>query len=358
MSKKIKTISLFSGAGIGELLLPRDKFDVILANELLPLRAHCYSFFYPNTEMICGDITTQQIKNKIISVANLKKASLLIATPPCQGLSTLGKNKGQMQYEEDRRNFLILEVLDIIDKTSFDYILIENVPNFIDMYFPYDGSYQKLEQILRYKYSCNYNIEISVLNAKNYGISQSRPRAIIKLWKKGMFWAQPKEEQEIPLKAAIGHLPSLEPGQNSGIPWHWAKKQNERAVLALRHTASGKSAIANEVYYPKKKDGTRIKGFHNTYKRMVWDQPCPARTTYSGSVSSHNNVHPGHKLADGTYSDPRVLTLLETFIVSSIPNDIKFPPDATENFIRTVIGEAIPPKLMKKIVELIGQEMR
>ena len=76
--------------------------------------------------MLCGDITDAQIRDEIISVANLEKASFLIATPPCQGLSTLGKNKGQAQYEVDRRNFLILEVIDIIDKCSFDYILIEN----------------------------------------------------------------------------------------------------------------------------------------------------------------------------------------------------------------------------------------
>lgn len=89
---------------------------------------------------------------------------------------------------------------------------------------------------------------------------------------------------------------------------------------------------------------------------MAWDQPCPARTTYSGSMSSHNNVHPGRLLEDGTYSDARVLTLLETFIVSSIPEDIKFPKDSSDTFIRTIIGESIPPKLMMKIIELIGSK--
>ena len=88
---------------------------------------------------------------------------------------------------------------------------------------------------------------------------------------------------------------------------------------------------------------------------MVWDQPCPARTTFSGSMSSHNNVHPGHKLPDGTYSDARVLTLLETFIVSSIPETIDFPKDSTDTFIRTVIGEAIPPRLMMEVVNQIGR---
>ena len=129
----------------------------------------------------------------------------------------------------------------------------------------------------------------------------------------------------------------------------------ERLVLALKHTPSGKSAIANEVYYPKKEDGTRIKGFHNTFKRMIWEQPCPARTTYSGSMSSHNNVHPGTLLDDGTYSDARVLTLLETFIVSSIPEDVNFPEWASDNFIRTIIGEAIPPRLLECIINQIGK---
>ena len=351
----MKAISLFSSAGIGELRIPRNKFNFVLSNELLEKRSECYRFFYPNTRMLNGDITNPIIKEDIIKTANKEKVKLLLATPPCQGLSTLGKNKVQDDYVNDRRNFLILEVLDIIDASDFDYILIENVPKFIEMFFPFDGGYYQLEQILKKKYSDKYNIEIRVLNAKDYGIAQSRPRAITKIYKKGLKWRWPIEQQEITLEQAIGHLPSLEAGQDSGIKWHKAKPEIPRLVLAMKHTPPGKSAIYNEVFYPKKEDGTRIKGFHNTFKRMVWDQPCPARTTYSGSLSSHNNVHPGRLLPDGTYSDARVLTLLETFIVSSIPEDIEFPADATDNFIRTIIGEAIPPRLLEQILKYIGK---
>ena len=280
---------------------------------------------------------------------------MLIATPPCQGLSTLGKNKKQIHYEKDKRNYLILSALNIIDRCDFDYVLIENVPKFLEMYFPYENDYFKLEEILNKKYADKYIIEARVLNAKDYGICQSRPRAIIKMYKPYKKWSWPATEAEIPLRDAIGDLPSLESGETSDIPWHFAKKHNDRAVLALKHTPTGKSAIANDVYYPKKEDGTRIKGFHNTFKRMVWDQPCPTRTTFSGSMSSHNNVHPGRLLPDGTYSDARVLTLLETFIVSSIPNDVDFPKGSTDTFIRTVIGESIPPKLMMKVIEKIGE---
>lgn len=355
MMNKIKAISVFSSAGIGELLLKNTNVEVVAANELLPKRAECYSHFYPNTDMYCGDITLEETQDYMVSAAQKSGAKMLIATPPCQGLSTLGKNKKQIHYEKDKRNYLILSALNIIDRCDFDYVLIENVPTFLEMYFPYENDYFKLEEILNKKYSSKYKIEARVLNAKDYGICQSRPRAIIKMYKPDKKWSWPSEEQEITLREAIGYLPSLESGESSDIPWHFAKKHNERAVLALRHTPTGKSAIANEVYYPKKEDGTRIKGFHNTFKRMDWDQPCPTRTTFSGSMSSHNNVHPGRLLPDGTYSDARVLTLLETFIVSSIPEDIDFPKDSTDTFIRTVIGESIPPKLMMKVIEKIGK---
>lgn len=355
MMNKIKAISIFSSAGIGELLLKNTNVEVVAANELLPKRAECYSHFYPNTDMYCGDITLEETQDYMVSAAQKSGAKMLIATPPCQGLSTLGKNKKQIHYEKDKRNYLILSALNIIDRCDFDYVLIENVPTFLEMYFPYENDYFKLEEILNKKYSSKYKIEARVLNAKDYGICQSRPRAIIKMYKPDKKWSWPSEENEITLREAIGYLPSLESGESSDIPWHFAKKHNERAVLALKHTPTGKSAIANEVYYPKKEDGTRIKGFHNTFKRMDWDQPCPTRTTFSGSMSSHNNVHPGRLLPDGTYSDARVLTLLETFIVSSIPEDIDFPKDSTDTFIRTVIGESIPPKLMMKVIEKIGK---
>lgn len=350
----MKAISLFSSAGIGELRLPKDQIDFVLANELLEQRANCYRYFYPQTEMLCGDILNPSNKQYIIDKANNEHVDLLLATPPCQGLSTLGKNKVQEQYINDRRNFLILEVLDIIDACNFSYILIENVPKFVEMFFPYKKNYWLLEHILKDKYSDRYNIDVQVLNAKDYGVPQSRPRAIIKIWKKGLKWGNPEPEAEITLEQAIGHLPSLEAGESSNIKWHYAKKEVPRYVESLKHIPTGKSAI-NSPYHPLKADGTPITGFHNTFKRMHWDQPCPARTTFSGSFTSHNNIHPGRQLPDGTYSDARVLTLLEIFIVSSIQEDITFPTGSSDRFIREIIGEAIPPLLLAKIISMIGK---
>ncbi len=150
---------------------------------------------------------------------------------------------------------------------------------------------------------------------------------------------------------AIGHLPSLEAGEKSQIKHHVAKNHNARDIEAMRYTPEGQSALKNEIHYPKKADGSRISGFHNTYKRMRWSEPAKARTTNSGNIGSHNNVHPGRNQNNGTFSDARVLTLLETFIVSSLPENWNFPTWASDSFIRTMIGEAIPPLMCKKIIE-------
>ncbi len=132
----LKGVSLFSSAGIAETYYNEINVDIVLANELLEKRVNLYKHLYPDTEVICGDIQKKEIKEKILSNIN-DDIKLLVATPPCQGLSSIGKNKTQEAFISDKRNFLIFDVFEIIDQSDFDYILIENVPMFLKMYFTY-----------------------------------------------------------------------------------------------------------------------------------------------------------------------------------------------------------------------------
>ena len=362
MNKPVIGLSLFSGGGIAETYFEEIGIHIAVANELLPDRAKFYQYTHPQTKMICGDITDQGIFDRVIQESKLAKATFLLATPPCQGMSTLGKKK----YISDKRNSLVHYVLKAIDALYPDYVLIENVPKFIELLYNSDGTTYDAQiangkpfhivDLLKHLYSEIYNIEMKFLNAMNYGVPQSRPRAIIKMYKKELPWPWPEDEEHIiTLREAIGDLPSLESGEHSTIKWHNALVHNERQIEALRHTPEGKSAMKNEIYYPKKIDGSRVKGFHNTYNRMRWDEPAPARTTNNHLMSGHNNVHPGRPLPDGTQSDARVLTLRELIIVSSLPLDWNLPTDMKESFIRELIGEAVPPLLTKKIAEKIFQ---
>ena len=54
------------------------------------------------TESICGDIRNIEVYRKITSESIKMNVDFILATPPCQGMSTIGK-----QHLFDERNQLI-----------------------------------------------------------------------------------------------------------------------------------------------------------------------------------------------------------------------------------------------------------
>ena len=122
----------------------------------------------------------------------------------------------------------------------------------------------------------------------------------------------------------------------------------------MQHTPSGESAIHNDVFYPQKPDGKRISAHENQYRRHEWEKPGRPKTQHNGVISSLCCVHPGHPYTinnETLYSDPRVFSIYELLIVSSLPTDWPIPSWATDTMIRHVIGEGIPPLLVKSLVE-------
>ena len=95
---------------------------------------------------------------------------------------------------------------------------------------------------------------------------------------------------------------------------------------------------------------------------MFWEKPAPTVTRYNVSIGSQNNVHPGKfwrrdENGDKMYSDPRVLSIYELMKISSLPDDWNIPEWAKDELIRHVIGEGIPPLLIKKIVNGIKEKL-
>ena len=127
----MKALSLFANVGIAETYLRDLGIDVVLANELVEQRAKFYSHLYPRCKMICGDITKQNVFDEIVTESKSAGIDLVMATPPCQGMSSLGRK----EYDTDQRNFLIFRVFDVIDSLDLDFVIIENVPKFFKMFF-------------------------------------------------------------------------------------------------------------------------------------------------------------------------------------------------------------------------------
>lgn len=350
----MKAISLFSCIGVAEYYLKDIGIDVVVASDIDKKRCSVHKFLYPDTIMVTGDIRDNTTKKRILQSAGNQTIDILISTPPCQGMSSVGKNRSltSLASSSDERNHLILESFDIIDAIKPSFILFENIPRILNVFMPFEGKSLKIGDILQQKYGGEYEIKINVFNCCHFGVPQNRERCFIRLFKKGLRWDDPIPESHIiTLYEAIGHLPSLEAGEHSNIKNHWARKHPAAQIDWLRHTPTGHSAVDNIKHYPIKTNGVRVKCYRNCYKRMSWDMPAPTVTMRNEIMSSQDKVHPGRSLGGGLWSDARVLTPRELLTVMTLPPDLDLPTFVSDTAIRQFIGEGIPSLMVKKIME-------
>lgn len=367
----MNVLSLFANIGVAEAYLRDINVEVVVANEIDKRRAKLYQDIYPECNMICGDITEELVFKKIIEESIKKRVDVIMATPPCQGMSTAGQ-----QDENDERNSLVIPVIRAIQQIKPKYVFIENVPQFLNTEIMVDGIRVPIPTIIKKELGENYNIVMEVIDTANYSVPQTRERTIVLLSKKdtGFIWNLPhKDEKVVTMRDAIGDLPIIDPyikdisrEELLEMYPHYEKRKKaalkisrwnsppvhiKRQVVAMQHTPTGCSAFDNKEFYPIKENGDPVKGYHNTYKRQNWDTPAYTVTMDNRKISSQNNVHPGRKQRNGLYSDARTLTVYEIMLIMSLPPNWPIPSKTSEAFLRRIIGEGIPPLFVKKVFE-------
>lgn len=373
MNYRHRILSLFANIGVAEAYLENIGCHVSVANEVVGRRAVLYNKIYPVTNMICGDITNKSVYNRIVEESRKAGIDVVLATPPCQGMSTVGE-----QNENDERNNLLIPAIHAIQDLNPQYAVIENVPNFVNTSINYHGERCLLTDIIHRELGAYYNISINIINTDNFDVPQSRERMIALLSRKDCKeWTIPQESvSKVTLRDAIGWIPEIDPFVkdlstnefNRLFPDYERKRERAlsisrwnippvhiyRQVQAMQYTPTGKSAFENPVHKPVKEDGTLVKGYSNTYMRQRWDTPAFTVTMDNRKISSQGNVHPGRLIkkndnGEDLYSDPRALTLFELMLVMSLPQDWPIPANTDEAFVRRIIGEGIPPLFVKKL---------
>jgi DNA (cytosine-5)-methyltransferase 1 len=151
--------------GVAEYYFREIGINVLVASDIDAKRCDVHQFLYPETKTVCGDIRSEKTKSEILKAVGKEKIDIVISTPPCQGMSSVGKNRSysSLTNQEDERNYLILESFKIIDEVSPSYILFENVPRILKVVLPYEGELLSIEDILKRKFGDEYNIKINVL---------------------------------------------------------------------------------------------------------------------------------------------------------------------------------------------------
>ena len=133
--KEYKYISLFSGGGIGDIGFRNADYIPIVMNELEENRAEIIKNNYPDSDVIVGDIAThlEEIYEKALKKLNGERLFMLVATPPCQGMSKNGIGSIKKAIREgkrkkiDERNYLYRYALVLLQRFRPKFFVWENV---------------------------------------------------------------------------------------------------------------------------------------------------------------------------------------------------------------------------------------
>ncbi len=165
-----KSIDLF--AGIGGIRLGFDRafnnsIETVFTSEFDPLAVKTYAANFPDSN-IFGDITK-------ISEEEIPPFDICLAGFPCQAFSTAGKRRGF----NDTRGTLFHEVARICKHHKPRVIFCENVRGLVH----HDGG-NTFKTILNTFDEIGYKVFWKLLDSKNFGVPQRRPRVYIVAFRK------------------------------------------------------------------------------------------------------------------------------------------------------------------------------
>lgn len=377
-------ISLFSGAGIGCYGFKLENFECVATNEIINRRLNVQRYNNKcryESGYISGDVVREETKDKIRKELDfwkrnhgVRELDVLIATPPCQGMSVANHKKGN----ELARNSLVVESIKLVNEIRPRFFIFENVRAFLNsVCTDLDGKERKIREAIELNLGGVYNTHYQVINFKDYGNPSSRTRTLVLGVRKDLPEITPLDfmpnlQNEMTIRDVIGDLPSLKtmgditendiyhnfrPFAEHMLPWIENIREGESAFDNKDPKRRPHKIVNDEIISNVKKNGDK-------YSRCFWDKVGPCIHTRNDILASQATIHP---------SDNRVFSVRELMRLMSIPDSFKWsntPENDLNNLsleqkqkflrkeemnIRQSIGEAIPTTILKQIAYRIRQ---
>ncbi|RVZ96249.1 DNA cytosine methyltransferase [Helicobacter pylori] len=253
-------ISLFSGAGVGCYGLLEEGFECVATNEILEKRLNIQRINRKcklDESYISGDIKKPETKEKILKQIGFyskkfgnDRVDLVIATPPCQGMSVANHKK---KNDEIKRNSLVVESIDLIKQIKPRFFILENVPSFyktgcIDK----NDNLLEIGSMIEQNLSGDYMLYDEVINFKNFGANSSRTRTLVigvcKEFKDFISALEffPDFKQEKTLKEVIGSLKPLAWGEYDSTDFYHSFRTYPKHMQEwIKDLKEGQSAFEN-----------------------------------------------------------------------------------------------------------------
>lgn len=316
---------------------------------------------------VTGDITDDVVYAEFIAQA--RGVDMLMATPPCQGMSVSNRKRG----DERVRNSLVTRAISAVSDVAPTAFIFENVPAFLRTTCTgLDGTNRPIGEEIDRVLGNGYAIASATVNLNRHGSPSSRTRSITIGTRRGTgidpaALAPPRTDTPT-LRDVIGRMPPLhEMGEVSEDDvLHGFRPYGPRMRPWIAGLAEGASAFDNHdpLLRPHRViDGAVVpnkRGAADKYKRLVWDSPAPCIHTRNDTFSSQNTVHP---------TDDRVLSIREVSLLMGLDDDYRwFPADMSRgeiiaalpkraSLIRRCLGEAVPASVTRAIGENLVREL-
>lgn len=217
---KVKFIDLFAGIGGIRIGLEKQGFKCVYTSEF---NKECAKTYFENfKEFPAGDITKEDEKT-------IPDHDILAGGFPCQPFSTAGELKGF----DDTRGTLFFDILRILREKEPEVFLLENVKNLI-----YHDKKRTFKTMIKHLEELHYNVNFKVLNAKDFGVAQTRERIIIVGCKSKLFdFSKIKKfDKKVVIKDIISESESdtwkfLDPSEYILIPKKYIKVQSTGLIF-------------------------------------------------------------------------------------------------------------------------------
>lgn len=164
-----KSIDLFCGAGGMTAGFKAAGIRSMLSNDIEESAVTTLKINNPEIDVLCGDITQKDTKDQLVEAAVKTGADIICGGPPCQGFSMAG-----YRDENDPRNQLFREFVDVVKRIRPKVIVFENVEGLLS----YQGgkTYREVHALFS---ELGYNTEGRALMTNEYAVPQKRKRVII-----------------------------------------------------------------------------------------------------------------------------------------------------------------------------------
>lgn len=262
--------------------------------------------------------------------------TLYAACTPCQPFSTLNRLQGK-----DKRDILLLDFAQIVKECPPDFIIVENVPGLNNAY-----GKEIYEAFLKVLKECGFSEASDLLDARHFGVPQTRKRFILVASRHGNSIALPVPQTDAngfkTVRDCIEKYPAIADGEASqDLLNHVARKlqpHHKRIVKAVPKDGGSRRDVEDTSILLKCHQ-KKPHAHKDVFGRMAWDKPGPTLTCRCADVYCGRFTHP---------EQDRGLSLREAAALQTFEDNYEFFSSSIGGISRQ-IGNAVPVTLAEQL---------